>query len=95
MEYTRIKNYAPVILSGIVQQRGDDVTTELPEAFVFHTPYVAKGGSPTTLTIACGAQVTVNLILGIPFIKATKMIINLDDNVAECKALDYSPFPIG
>jgi hypothetical protein len=34
------------------------------------------------------------MILGLPFIKQTKMIINAADQVAELRALDALPFPI-
>ena len=50
--------------------------------------------APTTITIACGPDVGVNLILGLPFIKATKMVIDPADNIADCRALDCPPFPI-
>ena len=36
----------------------------------------------------------VNTILGLPFIKQTKMIVDAADQVAELRALDALPFPI-
>ncbi len=36
----------------------------------------------------------VNLIVGLPFIQATGMILDLVDNVANLKSLDCPPFPI-
>ncbi len=36
----------------------------------------------------------VNTILGLPFIKQTKMILDTADQVAELRALDALPFPI-
>jgi hypothetical protein len=44
--------------------------------------------------VAVGPNVTVNTILGLPFIKQTKMIVNAADQVAELRALDALPFPI-
>ena len=88
------KSYEPISLSGIVQIDGKAVSTLLPVAFVFHTPYVTKDGTPTTIIIACGPQVTVNVILGIPFIESTKMIIDMNDKVADLQALDAPPFRI-
>jgi len=88
------KDYSPITLSGIVQRGGASVTTELDVAFQFHLPYLTREGQQTTLLIATGPQVTVNLILGLPFIKATSMIIDVADQVAELKALDSPPFPI-
>ncbi|KAL3794570.1 hypothetical protein HJC23_008026 [Cyclotella cryptica] len=40
------------------------------------------------------ADVSVNLILGLPFIKATRMVIDAAENVVECRLLDCEPFPI-
>jgi hypothetical protein len=34
------------------------------------------------------------MIIGLPFIKATGMILDFIDNVAECKHLDCPPFPM-
>ncbi len=44
--------------------------------------------------VAVGPNVTVNTILGLPFIKQTKMIVDAADKVAELHALDALPFPI-
>ena len=37
---------------------------------------------------------TVNTIVGLPFIQATRAVIDLADNVAELRALDAPPFPL-
>ncbi len=50
--------------------------------------------TPTTLLVACGPNVMVNTILGLPFIQATKMILNAADQVAELHALEMPPFPL-
>ncbi len=57
-------------------------------------PYLTRNGHPTTLTIATGPDVTVNTILGLPFIQQTKMIIDTSDQVADLWALDHPPFDI-
>jgi hypothetical protein len=44
--------------------------------------------------VTTGPHVTVNTILGLPFIQGTKMGIDAADHVAELWALDSSPFPI-
>ena len=88
------KDYSPVILSGIVQKDGESVTTALQVAFLFHLPYLSREGEPTSLMIATGTHVTVNLILGLPFITSTGMIIDTTDQVAELRALDSPTFPI-
>jgi len=41
-----------------------------------------------------GLDVAVNVILGIPFITAMKMILDFVDNLATCHANDHPPFPI-
>ena len=58
-----------------MQTDGVAVTTELPVAFKFHMPYLTIDGSPTNLLVACGPQVSVNIILGVPFLSASGMTI--------------------
>ncbi len=88
------KDYSPITLSGIVQQGGSSVTTDLTVGFQFHLPYLTREGTPTSLVVATGPGVTVNAILGLPFITKTKMVINTADQVAEMCAFDTPPFPI-
>jgi hypothetical protein len=88
------QDYAPITLSGIVEQNGVSITTELSVAFKFKLPYLTKDGNTTTFMVAVGPNVTVNTILGLPFIKQTKMIVDAADQVAELRALDVLPFPI-
>ena len=85
-------DHNPIILSGIVQQGGSSVTTDLTVAFQFHMPYLTREGTNTTFLVACGPNVTVNCILGLPFIQATRMVIDAADNVADLRALDTPPF---
>jgi hypothetical protein len=87
-------DYAPITLSGIVEQDGESITTESTVAFKFKLFYLTKEGNPTTFMVAVGPNVTVNAIFGLPFIKQTKMIVNAADQVAELHALDALPFPI-
>jgi hypothetical protein len=88
------KDYNPIVLSGIVQRGGKSVTTKLTGGFQFHLPYLTKEGDPTSILIATGPHVTVNMIVGLPFIQATRAIIDLLDNVAELQALNAPPFPL-
>jgi hypothetical protein len=44
--------------------------------------------------VATGSKVSVNTIIGIPFMKVTGMILDLVDKVVECKYLDCLPFPV-
>jgi len=87
-------DYSPITLSGIVQNEGASVTTDLSVAFRFHLPYLTREGTPTSFLVATGRDVTVNAILGLPFIQQTKMVIDAADMVAELKALDTPPFQI-
>jgi len=93
--YTSDK-FAPITLSGIVKQdtEGKITTTELPVAFTFHTPFLTPDGANTTLAIAAGPDVSVNLILGLPFIKATGCVLDVNNNVARFDGLDCSPLEI-
>jgi hypothetical protein len=86
----RETDYSPIILSSIVQQGGASVSTKLTVAFQFHLPYLTRKGNPTHLSVACGPNVTVNTILGLPFIQQTCMIIDASDQVTD----DTPPFTI-
>ena len=57
-------------------------------------PYLLREGHPTTLLVACGPNVTVNTILGLPFIQGTQMVPDASDQVAELRALDTPPFAL-
>jgi hypothetical protein len=52
------EDYSPIILSGIVQDNADAITTDLHIAFQFHLPYFTKDGSATSFVVATGPQVT-------------------------------------
>jgi hypothetical protein len=87
-------NNAPIVLSEIVQTNDKAVTMELKVGFQFHLPYCTSGGNSSSLLMATDPNVLVNTIIGLPFIKATGMILDFVDNVAKCKHLDHPPFLI-
>jgi hypothetical protein len=88
-------NYAAIILSGIVTSSDDSpIMTELPVGFKIHLNYLTKDGSATSLLVTAGPDVAGNLILGLPFIKATGLICDFVDNVCQAKHLLCDPFPI-
>jgi hypothetical protein len=87
-------DYAPLVLSGIVQNKDEAVTTKLEVSFQFHLPYRTSGGNSSSLLIATGPHISVNMIIGLPFIKATGMLLDFVDYVAECKHLNCPPFAI-
>jgi len=88
------EDYAPIILSGIVSSDAASITTELEVGFLFHLPYRTREGDTASLMVATGPNVSVNTIIGLPFMKATGMIMDLVDEVVECKYLDCPPFPV-
>jgi hypothetical protein len=55
---------------------------------------MTTAGSPTSLKIACGKQVGINVLIGMSFMTAAKLIVDLNDNVVESKLLDCEPFPV-
>jgi hypothetical protein len=44
--------------------------------------------------IATGPNVSINTIIGLPFMKVTGMVLNLVDKVVDCKYLDCPLFPV-
>jgi hypothetical protein len=84
----------PIILSGIVQRSSKCITTKLTVGFQFHLPYLMRSGQPTSILIATGSHVMVIVIVGLSFIQAMGMILDMMDHVAELKTLDAPPFPI-
>ncbi len=88
-------DYAPIILSGIVQSSDEAaVTTNLEVGWQFYLPYKTKSGEDAMFAVVTGLHVAVNTILGIPFQKHTGAIIDLVDDRVECKYLDCPPFTI-
>jgi len=89
------RDCTPIVLSGVVQSHQQEaVTTELEVGFQFHLPYKTIAGEETLFLIATGPHVSVNTILGLPFMQGTGMILDLVNNLAECKYLDCPAFPI-
>jgi hypothetical protein len=84
------QDYAPIILSGIIQSHQEAITTKVEVGF----PYKIKEGDKSSLMIAIGPNVTVNTILGLHFMLGTGMILDLIDKLAEDKHLNCPPFPI-
>jgi hypothetical protein len=87
--------YAAIVLSSIVNTPDSaPITTKLNVGFDIHLPYTTKDGNNASLLVTAGPDVAVNLILGLPFIKATGMIADFVDNVCEAKNLLCDLFPI-
>jgi hypothetical protein len=89
------EDYAAIVLSRIVNTPDlAPVTTELTVGFEVHLPYFTKDGNSTSLMVAAGSDVAVNVVLGLPFIKATGMVADFVDNVCEVRNLLCDPFPM-
>ncbi len=54
-------DYNPIVLSGIVQRGGKCITTNFTVGFQFHLPYLMHSSQPTSILIAMGAHVIVNM----------------------------------
>jgi hypothetical protein len=87
-------DYVPIVLSGVVQSNQELVTTKLEVGFLFHLLYRTREGDTSSLMVATGPNVSVNTILGLPFMEATGMILDLVDKVVDCKYLNCPPFPV-
>jgi hypothetical protein len=89
------EDYAAIVLLGIVNTTNSaPVTMELTVGFDIHLPYITKDGNTTSLLVAAGPDVPVNIVLGLPFITAMGMVANFVDNVCEAKNLLCEPIPI-
>ena len=89
------QDYAPIILSGVVQSHQHKAaTTKLAVGFQFHLPYKTTTEEDALLLIATGPHVSVNTILGLPFMQGTGMILDLVNNLADCKYLNCPAFLI-
>jgi hypothetical protein len=87
-------NYAPILLSRIVELNEELVMTELEVGFLFHLPYRTWEGNTASLMVATGPNVSINTIIGLPFMKATGMILDLVNKVVDCRYLDCPTFPV-
>jgi hypothetical protein len=80
------------VLSEIVQLNEELVMTKLEVGFLFHLPYRTREGNTASLMVATGPNVSVNTIIGLPFMKAMGMILDLVNKVVDCRYLNC-PFP--
>jgi hypothetical protein len=54
------EDYSPIILSGVINDDAQAITTDLSVAFQFHLSCLTRDGSSTFIIIATGPQVSVN-----------------------------------
>jgi hypothetical protein len=90
------EDYTAIVLSGIVNTPDSaPVTTELTVEFDIHLPYYTKDSNTTSLLVAAGPDVAVNIVLGLPFITATSMVANFVDRAfARQRICSVSHFPM-
>ena len=86
--------YNSIFLYGIVQVNDEVVSTFLPVAFKFITHYMTRDGRNITVIFACGPNVAVNAIIGLPFLKSTGSIMDMHDNILGMTKVKEHPFPI-
>ncbi len=87
------QDYAPIVLLGVIQSHEHKaVTTKLGVGFQFHLPYKTTEGEDSSLLVPMGRNVSVDIILGMPFMQGTWVILDPVDNLAKCKHLDCLPF---
>ena len=88
-------DYTSIVLSGIVTSPDKaSITMELSVGFEIFLSYLTKDGNETSFLVAAGPNVAVNLILGLPFIKATGIIADFVNNWCQAKHLLANPIPI-
>jgi hypothetical protein len=87
-------DYAPIVLSGIMQSNEELVRTKLEVGFLFHIPYRTREGNTASLMVMTGPNVSINTIIGLPFMKARGMILDIVNTVLDCRYLDCPPFPV-
>ena len=71
--------FDPLTFAGVVTDDGTvAATTELPLAMTFNTPYKTLEGGQILFTVGMGKNVSVNCLVGVPFLKGAKATIDLE-----------------
>jgi hypothetical protein len=88
--------YTPIELNGVVDDENspNPGAGQLSAVVTFHMPYLTMNNHSTTFSVAIGKNVAVNVLIGMSFIRSTKLIIDAADDVAESKMLQCKPFEI-
>jgi hypothetical protein len=67
------QDYASIILMGIIWNKEETVTTKLEVGFLFRLPYKTSDGDDSSFMVATGPHVSVNTIVGLPFINSVRI----------------------
>jgi hypothetical protein len=91
--------YSAIVLSGIIgvgDGNGQSLTpTALLQAVIIYIlPYLTVDGYQTTIAFALGKEVSVNSIIGMPFIRSAKLSLDMNDEVIQSGVLATEPFPV-
>jgi hypothetical protein len=86
--------YCPIELSGVGSDSNNKGSNTLSAVVTFHMPYLTTNNHSTSLSIAIGTNVAVNILLGMSFINNAQLVIDSADKVAEAKMLQCKPFEI-
>jgi hypothetical protein len=88
--------YAPILLSGVVSNEEEqrNFSTSLPCVVEAHMPYMTNAGYTISLKVACSKQVGVYVLIGMSFMTAAKLVVDLDDTIIQSKLLSCDRFPI-
>ena len=70
------------------------MSTLLPVAFSFYTPYRTRDGCPFTVVFTCGPNVAVDAIAGVHFLRYTGSIMYMNDKILDMTMVDECSFPI-
>jgi hypothetical protein len=88
--------FEPIKLGGAIRDPSDFDATDhgnLTAVIRYYTPYVDTSGSPITISIALGNDVTVNTIFGLPMLCDLDSVISLRANSMHSRTLSRD-FPI-
>jgi hypothetical protein len=86
--------YCPIELNGVGSDSNKMGSNTLSAVVTFHMPYLTNNNHSTSLSIAIGKNVAVNVLIGMSFISNAQLIIDPSDKVAEAKMLQCQPFEI-
>ena len=85
------EDYTAITLSGIVSKDSVSYTTDLNVGFEFHLPFHNREGDSIKIFFAAGLDVTINSVIGLPFIKAVGGIVDTVNDLFEMRHLDCAP----
>ena len=88
--------HQPLELAGIISNKAalDGVSTTLPVMIEVWTPYFDQNGEQVFVQFACGNDVSVNVILGMPFWRQSGLILDTVNEIATATNFRCDPFKL-